>query len=452
MRGCHGRLVLGVFGVFLLAFGCGSGDNVRDPRALQRILEEAMAADRMQLRGVEGEELAYAPNQDRPYTGWVADLNSGLLSEVRSALQGGVVGNLLAPDLVGDLEALGRFRRGKVVARYTWYRNRQLGLEAQYRNGEPHGVQRAWYENGSPKSEAEYRDGALHGVSKTWYEDGRPVSEAQYRNGEPHGVQRAWYENGSPKSEAKYRDGALHGVSKTWYEDGRPVSEAQYRNGKRHGLERSWFENGQLSLEVEWESGWVSGILKAWHDNGQRMAEEHYEEGRLSRAKHSEGVTRWHPNGEVAVEGILGAEGWSSLSFQGADGNAMGMIRIDAEGLRFDESVFRPLAVPSVTSLDLRRGEYERYFVSGADILRNSADASTCDNLRIWSTGENDPRAEGRLFSGGIAPVAWEDDDSGDGRNFSHWTCLQTDADIVLIDVSGSSTRGVSFKLHVEAQ
>ena len=437
MRGCHGRLVVGVFGVLLLACGCGRGDNVRDSRALQRILEEAMAADRLQFRGVEGEELAYAPNQDRPYTGWVADLDSGLLSEVRSALQGGMVGNLFAPDLVDEVSALARYRRGQVVAAYAWHSNRQLELETNYRNGEPHGTHREWYTNGVVKVEEEFRNGASHGVSRERFANTRLSRERRYRDGTLHGRSLGWFANGQLSSEVEYEDGVLDGLRNFWYEDGSP------------------------RIESNWQNGRLSGVYRNWHSSGGKLAEEHYEDGRLSAAQHlADGVKRWHPNGAVAFEGRLFAseesevnpvmEGWSSLSFKDPAGNDMGTIRIDAEGLKHGESVFRPLAVPSVTSLFLRRGEIAEYFVKGADILRGGGEFNSCPNVRIFSTGEDNPRAGGsfiRHFD--VSPVPWEDDNGGDGYNFSHAGCLRTNESLVLISVSGSGRNRDSFELHV---
>ena len=66
----------------------------------------------------------------------------------------------------------------------SYYENGQLELEANYKNGELHGLVRNWYENGQLKFEANYENGELHGLVRNWYENGQLEFEANYKNGE----------------------------------------------------------------------------------------------------------------------------------------------------------------------------------------------------------------------------------------------------------------------------
>ena len=59
-----------LFTVLVLLFGCGES-NLDDPETLDKILAEAIDADKIQKRGEEDEKLFYAPNESNPYTGWV---------------------------------------------------------------------------------------------------------------------------------------------------------------------------------------------------------------------------------------------------------------------------------------------------------------------------------------------------------------------------------------------
>ena len=47
----------------------GEADLI-DTETLEKIIAEAVVADKLQQRGDKGERLAYAPNEPRPYTGW----------------------------------------------------------------------------------------------------------------------------------------------------------------------------------------------------------------------------------------------------------------------------------------------------------------------------------------------------------------------------------------------
>ena len=62
------KLLAAMF-VALLMVGFGSPD-LDDKETLDEIIAEAIDGKKFQRRGKEGEKLAYATNQETPYTGW----------------------------------------------------------------------------------------------------------------------------------------------------------------------------------------------------------------------------------------------------------------------------------------------------------------------------------------------------------------------------------------------
>jgi len=59
-----------------MALLVGYGDDLDDPKILNKIIEEALDREKVQIRGPKGEKLAYAPNSHEPYTGWVKGFSS----------------------------------------------------------------------------------------------------------------------------------------------------------------------------------------------------------------------------------------------------------------------------------------------------------------------------------------------------------------------------------------
>ena len=377
------------------------------------------------------------------------------------------------------------------VYREWWDEHGQQRNESEYREGERHGPLSLWYENGQREEESEWLAGEYHGLLSTWYENGQQQEEAAYQVGKRDGSRSLWYDNGQQREESLWLEGELHGTSRYSYEEGQEAEEpdcepcplalrqwfpnGQLRReserfkGDRHGIQRNWYENGQQRWEWEWLEGrkdgpqrywwengrverdenWlkgrITGLFEAWHPNGQLRAREHYENGKLSRTRHQdEGVTRWHANGERGFEGMLGEHGWARVRLWDEEGREAPSLEMSGDGSQL--GVYRRLAVPSTTPIQLGRGQAAFYYVSGVD----AQDSGLCRNIRIWSTGNRDPQAGGSfldpLANTGAVFSSWADDDSGEDRNFSRSFCVSTEESVILIGVQG---RG-PWDLHVE--
>ena len=141
------KLLAAMF-VALLMAGCGGGDpgsdssesnqssaetiNLDDNETRNRIIAEAIEEKKLKWMWSYAKDVWYAPNQQRPYTGWVKRM---------------------------------------------WVSNGQLSWLAQYKDGKQDGLATWWYENGQKKLEMNYKDGKRHGLWTEWYGNGEKSLE-----------------------------------------------------------------------------------------------------------------------------------------------------------------------------------------------------------------------------------------------------------------------------------
>lgn len=126
-------------GIALLAIGCdksesdlGSEPDLDDPKEARRLY-----TGKILKRGPVGEQLAYAPNEQKPYTGWVKSMHSG--------------GQVLQSYKDGKKEGLATW----------WFSNGQKQREGTWKDGKIHGLWTEWDENGNVTSKVTWKDGKL---------------------------------------------------------------------------------------------------------------------------------------------------------------------------------------------------------------------------------------------------------------------------------------------------
>ena len=202
------KITLFALFVALLMVGCGS-PNVDDPETLDKIIAEAIDADKLQGRGKEGEELIYAPNNQTPFTGWAKSM----------------------------------------------YDNEQIKYLIQFKDGKKDGLLTEWFENGQKRIETNYKDGNLDGLETWWYENGQKDAEFNYKDGKLDGLVTKWYENGQKELEHNYKDGKFDGLATNWYENGQKHQESNYKDGKLDGLVTKWYENGTKHSRKTYKDG-----------------------------------------------------------------------------------------------------------------------------------------------------------------------------------------------------
>ena len=187
-----------------LLIGCGGEPNLDNPKVREKILAEAIEIRKLQFRTTpSGEKIIYAPNQEKPYTGWVKAM--------------GVGGEFDHPMLISA-------ERGIPNGPYiSWYSNGQNKEKGTVKNNERVGVWTKWYKNGQKESEGTYKYGNQEGEKGFlddehqlkdgkwvfWYENGQKASEGSYKDGKPDGLWIQWHRNGKETERKTYKDGKI---------------------------------------------------------------------------------------------------------------------------------------------------------------------------------------------------------------------------------------------------
>lgn len=99
---------------------------------------------------------------------------------------------------------------GKVVDPGSFMVNQKW--EEMYKNGRLHGISIAWHvhPNGGTKAlERIYKNGKLNGISTIWYKNGQKECEATWKDGKYEGVFKTWAKNGQKKEELIYKNDKL---------------------------------------------------------------------------------------------------------------------------------------------------------------------------------------------------------------------------------------------------
>ena len=132
--------------------------DLDDNETRKKIIAEAIDEDKLQFRDMKGEELAYAPDQQTPYTGW-----------------------------------------GKVI-----YSNGHIWRVNQYKDGKDDGPSTSWYSNGRKKWETTYKDGKPMSIV-VWKPNGEkcPVSNVDKDGNE---VVVLYNDDGSEYTRTTYKD------------------------------------------------------------------------------------------------------------------------------------------------------------------------------------------------------------------------------------------------------
>jgi len=134
--------------------------DLDDPKTRKKIVAKAVKGKKLQFRGKTGEELAYAPNQQKPYTGWKKWIHDN-----------------------GRLVGLSQFKNGKLDGLRTW-----------------------WYPNGRKKAERTYKDGKLW-TAVRWKPNGEKCPVTNVVNGS--GVVVQLHPKGPVHLSTTFKDGKI---------------------------------------------------------------------------------------------------------------------------------------------------------------------------------------------------------------------------------------------------
>ena len=163
--------------------GCGEDDAVIAPETTKpEIAETVIDEDQMQIRG---DDLVYAPNEEKPFTGVVVKHYEN-----------------------GNKEWEKRYKNGTMFDVTEWYKSGQKRKE-QISKDAKSGQGTSWHRNGQKKEEVTFVDGLICGKRRIWHQNGEMRFEGSYKNGQRDGEWTWWDENGQVTKEAIYTDDEL---------------------------------------------------------------------------------------------------------------------------------------------------------------------------------------------------------------------------------------------------
>ena len=146
-----------LFAVLVLLSGCGE-PNLDNAKSLDKILTEAIDEDKIQKRGEEGEKLIYAPNEHKPYTGWIKSMyDDGQVKGLLHAQDGIADGLATFWYKNGQKRSEGKIKDGKVISCEVWKPNGEKCLNTTLKDG--NGVLVIYKHDGAEKIRTTFMDG-----------------------------------------------------------------------------------------------------------------------------------------------------------------------------------------------------------------------------------------------------------------------------------------------------
>ena len=257
--------------------------DLDDPVEVRRLQSKASSV--FQVRGREGEELVYLPNQSKPFSGWLKESlrdGSEVFWEVKDGIRDG-------PHLefFNEVKTLTQnYTRDELNGLSTeWFENGQKKKEVTFRRGRKEGMQMRWFTNGQKSYEQNYLSDQRDGLFKSWYANSNLKQEGHYRKGRLYGPFMEWYEDGQKREVWNYKGDLPHGPYQSWYENGNKRNEHSYHEGKTHGAYLSWHANGNKRYDGSYQNGEKHGLWILYNEDGSELHRKNYEKAEEALSK-----------------------------------------------------------------------------------------------------------------------------------------------------------------------
>ena len=131
-----------------------------DPETLDKVIAEAIDDEELEKRGEKGEELWYAPNHHKPYTGWLKlTYDDGALMSLIQCQDGKMDGLSLGWNNKGWKEEESTRKDGKILSYVTFKPNGEKCPETNIMNG--NGSLVLYNDNGSVAARGTCKDGEV---------------------------------------------------------------------------------------------------------------------------------------------------------------------------------------------------------------------------------------------------------------------------------------------------
>ena len=110
------------------------------------------------------------------------------------------------PPLLSNKNILALNKNNTINGLCRVFRNKQLAVESNWKNGEKHGLYKCW--NEILWMEVNWKNGEKHGLCRYWHTNGKLSEESNYNYNWLDGICRKWDEHGKIQSKVFYKDGS----------------------------------------------------------------------------------------------------------------------------------------------------------------------------------------------------------------------------------------------------
>ena len=232
--------------------------DLSDSKALAKVLEKAMPAEKLPISTKDSESLVYLPDRQTLYTGWSKKMHPN-----------------------GKIDDLVHYKEGKRHGPWSrWYDNGQRQYEFMMKGGKMmEGT--GWKPTGEP-SPTKIANG--NGLCVGYHTNGRKRFEGRRVNGDLKGIVSLWYGNGAPYWQRNYKHGKANGPAREWISSTNPAIvtarveripanpgnlrklKGSYKNGVRDG---EWLEfdgQGNPAFRITYKAGATVSRTSAYGD------------------------------------------------------------------------------------------------------------------------------------------------------------------------------------------
>ena len=259
---------------------------------LRTVLHEAIGYELLQMRGEDGSELAFLPNDEDSFSGWAKETHENGQAKTVYQFEDGLV--RFAKGWNSDGEEDGTYvidGCGFVVESddpkvgYFYDEGFQVAFEGctdsgkRYRRYFGDGLDVSWHANGNKREQGRRDDGLKEGTWMRWHPSGKLSHQFVYKEGRLDGRWIEWHENGQRTSEIHFSEGKPDGIWYEWYDDGGRKFRGLYEYGKPMGNWEGWHENGRVCFRKQYRSGELYGPYRRWKRDGTLYKRNYYQGG-----------------------------------------------------------------------------------------------------------------------------------------------------------------------------
>ena len=195
-----------------------------------------------------------------------------------------------------------------------YYKNGQVKVSGQYRDGKKNGKWQEYYETGELSRVYTHDNiGRKTGIQESYFKDGgikyktSKLNENEFvtrgfyeENGNifyefvlrkypksgflmKNGFYKEYYKNGTLKIESNYLDSYLNGLLIQYYDSGEKEWEIEYFSDYKQGFYKQFYKNGTIKLEGVNSVGVKNGEEKRFSENGNLNWKGDYAENNFNR-------------------------------------------------------------------------------------------------------------------------------------------------------------------------